>query len=83
MDKVWAIEENSAEFLMALGRTAGAELRDDGLVCWVIGNSPIDYHICVVSADLTEEEADGEVEASLRRMRAPGVGVAETGPPMR
>ena len=68
-----AIEENGAEFLMALGRAAGAEERDDGRVRWVIGNSPIDYHNCVVHADLTEEEADGEITASLERMRAHGV----------
>ena len=65
-----AIEENGAEFLMALGRAVGAEVRDDGRVRWAIGNSPIDYHNCVVHADLTEEEADGEIEASLERMRA-------------
>src|SRR5215211_914422 len=58
---------------MALGRAAGAEERDDGIVRWVIGNSPIDYHNCVVFADLTREEADGEIEASLQRMRSHGV----------
>jgi ribosomal protein S18 acetylase RimI-like enzyme len=62
VNKALAIEENGAEFLMALGRAAGAEERDDGRVRWVIGNSPIDYHNCVVCADLTREEADGEIE---------------------
>jgi len=70
VDRARAIEENGAEFLMALGRAAGAEVRDDGRVRWTIGNSPIDYHNCVVYADLTEEEANGEIEASLERMRA-------------
>ena len=84
MNKALAIEENGAEFLMALGRAAGAEERDDGRVRWVIGNSPIDYHNCVVFADLTREEADGEIEASLQRMRAHGVpGSWHVGPSMR
>ena len=84
MDKTLTIEENGAEFLMALGCAAGAEGRDDGRVRWVIGNSPIDYHNCVVFADLTREEADGEIEASLQRMRSHGVpGSWHVGPSMR
>ncbi len=84
MEKVLAIEENGADFLMALGRAAGAEERDDGRVRWVIGNSPIDYHNCVVNADLTEEEADGEIEASLELMRSHHVpGSWHVGPSMR
>jgi GNAT superfamily N-acetyltransferase len=84
VDKDLAIEENGAEFLMALGRAAGAEERDDGRVRWVIGNSPIDYHNCVVRANLTREEADGEIEASLERMQAHGVlGSWHVGPSMR
>ena len=84
MDKALAIEENGAEFLMALGRAAGAEERDDGRVRWVIGNSPIDYHNCVVHADLTQEDANGEIEAFLERTRAHGVpGSWHVGPSMR
>jgi len=84
VDNARAIEENGAGFLMALGRAAGAEVRDDGRVRWVIGSSPIDYHNCVVDADLTEEEADGEIEASLRRMRAHRVPASwHVGPSMR
>ena len=84
MDKARVVEENGAEFLMALGLAAGAEVRDDGLVRWTIGNSPIDYHNCVVFADLTEEEADGEIEASLDRMRAHAVPASwHVGPSMR
>jgi len=30
VDKALAIEENGVEFLMAFGRAAGAEVRDDG-----------------------------------------------------
>jgi ribosomal protein S18 acetylase RimI-like enzyme len=84
LDKALAIEENGAEFLMALGRAAGAEERDDGRVRWAIGNSPIDYHNCVVYAHLTQDEADGEIEGSLQRMRAHGVpGSWHLGPSMR
>ncbi|CAN5819150.1 GNAT family N-acetyltransferase [soil metagenome] len=79
-----AIEENGVEFLLALGRAAGAEERDDGRVCWAIGGSPIDYFNCVVHADLAHEEADGEIEASLERMRAHGSpGSCHVGPSMR
>src|SRR5215216_1540043 len=84
MDRALAIEENGAEFLMDLGRAAGAEERDDGRVRWVVGNSPIGYHNCVVYADLNLAEADGEIEASLKRMRAHGVpGSWHVGPSMR
>ena len=84
MDKARAIEANGAELLMALGRAAGAEERDDGRIRWTIGNSPIDYHNCVVHADLRREEADGEIEASLERMQAHGVpGSWHVGPSMR
>lgn len=84
MDKTLVIEENGAEVLMALGRAADAEERDDGRVRWVIGNSPIDYHNCVVHADLTQNEADAEIEASLQRMREHGVpGSWHVGPSMR
>jgi hypothetical protein len=37
---VRAIEQNAEEFLVALGRVAGAEERDDGRVRWVIGDIP-------------------------------------------
>src|SRR5829696_6741856 len=84
MDEARAIEENGAQFLVALGRAAGADERGDGRVRWVIGNSPIDYHNCVVHADLTREEADGEIEASLDLMRAHHVpGSWHVGPSMR
>ena len=84
MDKTLVIEENGAEFLMTLGRAAGAEERDDGRVRWAIGNSPIDYHNCVVHAALTQNEADREIEASLQRMREHEVpGSWHVGPSMR
>jgi GNAT superfamily N-acetyltransferase len=84
VDKTLVIEENGAEFLMTLGRAAGAEERDDGRVRWAIGNSPIDYHNCVVHAALTQNEADREIEASLQRMREHEVpGSWHVGPSMR
>ena len=84
MDKTLLIEENGAQFLMTLGRAAGAEERDDGRVRWAIGNSPIDYHNCVVHAALTQNEADREIEASLQRMREHEVpGSWHVGPSMR
>ena len=84
MDKTLVIEENGAQVLMALGRAAGAEERDDGRVRGVIGNSPIDYHNCVVHADLSQNEADAEIDASLQSMRDHGVpGSWHVGPSMR
>jgi hypothetical protein len=50
VDLAWAIEENAKELLVALGRAAGAEERDDRRVRWVIGDIPVDYHNCVVHA---------------------------------
>jgi GNAT superfamily N-acetyltransferase len=79
-----AIETNGAEFLLALGRAAGAEMREDGRVRWAIGNSPIDYHNCVVGADLSPEEAGVEITASIELMRTHDVpGTWHVGPSMR
>jgi predicted GNAT family acetyltransferase len=81
---VAAIEQNGAGFLLALGRAAGAEERDDGRVQWVIGNCPIDYHNAVVAADLSAEEADEVIRESLERMRRRGVpGTWHVGPSIR
>jgi len=50
----------------------------------VIGNSPIDYHNCVVRADLSPEETDDVILESLERFRARGVpGSWHVGPSMR
>ncbi len=79
-----AIEENGAEFLVALGRAAGAEERRDARVHWVIGGSPIDYHNAVVRADLAPDVADEVIASSRERMRAQGVpGTWHVGPAMR
>ncbi len=83
-DLIEAIESNGEEFLLALGRAAGAAERDDGRIRWVIGNCPIDYHNCVVRADLSREEADGVILESLERFQAHGVpGSWHVGPSMR
>jgi GNAT superfamily N-acetyltransferase len=79
-----AIEENAAEFLLALGRAAGSEERDDGTVHWSIGGSPVDYHNCVVRADLTDETADQAIIESRELLRNYGVpGTWHVGPSMR
>jgi GNAT superfamily N-acetyltransferase len=84
VDLARAIEENGEELLVALGRAAGAEERDDERVRWVIGDIPIDYHNCVVHADLAPDEADGMIQESLERFRAHGApGSWHVGPSMR
>jgi ribosomal protein S18 acetylase RimI-like enzyme len=67
------IEENAAEFLLALGRAGGGEEHNEPHIHWIIGGSPIAYHNCVVRCDLTPEQADEEIEASIARFRAHGV----------
>jgi hypothetical protein len=60
---VHAIEDNTADLLMEMGRIGGGEQRDDHAVRWTIGGSPLDYHNCVVRARLAATEVDetGEV----------------------
>jgi hypothetical protein len=81
---VEAIEANTAETLMEMGLVGGGEQREDGGVRWSIGGSPIDYHNCVVAADLDAGRADAAIAQSLERMRAHGVpGSWHVGPSMR
>ncbi|MDQ5854439.1 MAG: N-acetyltransferase, partial [Chloroflexota bacterium] len=81
---VKAIEENAVEFLLALGRAGGAEERNEPQIQWVIGGSPIDYHNCVVRADLRPETADDAIRESVERFQAHGVpGTWHVGPSMR
>ena len=50
----------------------------------MIGDIPIDYHNCVVHADLSPEEADAVILESLERFRAHGApGSWHVGPSMR
>jgi len=79
-----AIEENGAEFLLALGRAGGGEERAEPHIQWVIGGSPIDYHNAVVRANLTPKQADALIAESITRLRAHGVpGTWHVGPSMR
>lgn len=69
-----AIEENGAEFLLAMGRAGGGEERNDQLR-WIIGGSPIDYHNAVVAARLEPAGAGAAIAASIacmRRHKVPG-----------
>jgi hypothetical protein len=79
-----AVEDNEAEFLLALGRAGGGRERDDAEVTWVIGGSPIGYHNCVVRADLEPERSDAAITESQNLMRTSGVaGSWHVGPSMR
>jgi GNAT superfamily N-acetyltransferase len=81
---VAAIEENAAEFLLALGRAGGGEERADASIHWTIGGSPLDYHNAVVRADLAAHEADAAIAACIARLRAHSVpGSWHVGPSMR
>lgn len=78
------IEANDAEFLMALGRAGGGEVRDDARLRWVIGGSPVDHHNCVVHAELQPEEVDGVIDEVVERFRTYGVpGTWHVGPSSR
>ncbi|HEX2082193.1 MAG TPA: hypothetical protein VHF86_01760, partial [Xanthomonadaceae bacterium] len=81
---VRAIEDNGAEFLLAMGRAAGAEEIAEPRLHWTIGGSPLAYHNSVVRADLPPVEADAAIAASVERFRAHGVpGSWHVGPSMR
>src|SRR4051794_23965345 len=81
---VQAIEANTSAFLVELGRAGGGEERDDATIHWVIGGSPIDYHNCVVRADLAPDTADEAIKASIACFQAHGVpGTWHVGPGMR
>ncbi len=79
-----AVEDNKAEFLLVLGRAGGGEERDDELVHWNIGGSPVGYHNCVVRASLPTEQVGEVIVASRELMRTFGVpGSWHVGPSMR
>lgn len=83
-ERARAIEENEAEFLLALGRAGGGEERRDEHIHWIIGGSPIAYHNCVVRADLAPDQADAAIVASRELLRDKGVpGSWHVGPSMR
>jgi hypothetical protein len=66
---IHAIEANTNDFLLALGRAAGSEERNDADIQWIIGRSPIDYHNAVVRANLSPDRADVAIAASIERFR--------------
>jgi GNAT superfamily N-acetyltransferase len=79
-----AVEENEAEFLLAMGRAGGGEERHDAEITWNIGGSPIGYHNCVVRADLSPERVEAAIDASQELMGAKRVpGSWHVGPSMR
>lgn len=79
-----AIEENTAEFLLAMGRAAGSDERNDPSIQWTIGGSPIAYHNCVVRANLTAEIADQAILDTLKCLHDHHVpGTWHVGPSMR
>jgi hypothetical protein len=81
---IHAIEENTAAFLLALGRTGGGEERDNSEITWTIGGSPLSYHNAVVHANLTPQTADTAILASHECMAAHKVhGSWHIGPSMR
>ena len=79
-----AIETNVAEALLALGRAGQGEERREPTMHWTIGGSPLDYHNCVVRADLSPESADHSILASVAAFQRYGVpGSWHVGPAMR
>jgi GNAT superfamily N-acetyltransferase len=81
---IHAIEENTAAFLLTLGRAGGGEERADSEITWTIGGSPLSYHNAVVRANLTPQTADAAILASRERMSTHDVpGSWHIGPFMR
>jgi hypothetical protein len=79
-----ALLANRAEWLLALGRAAGAQERDDGKVRWAIGGAPIAYHNAVVTAQMAPGEVEELIRASLETMWEEGVaGAWHVGPDMQ
>lgn len=64
------IEENVAEFLLAMGRAGGGEEHRTPQIQWTIGGSPVSYHNAVVRADLSSHQADAAIQAFIGRLRA-------------
>jgi GNAT superfamily N-acetyltransferase len=78
------IEANDAAFLLGLGRAGGGEERHDRHLHWIIGGSPVDYHNCVLHADLAPEQVEGAIEEAIEAFRAHGVpGTWHVGPSSR
>ena len=79
-----AIEANTTEFLLTLGRVGGGEERDDPAIQWIIGGAPVAYHNGVVRADLPSDRVDEPILASIERFQTCHVpGSWHVGPSMR
>jgi GNAT superfamily N-acetyltransferase len=65
-----AIENNVAEFLLAMGRAGGGEERRTEKIAWSIGGSPLDYHNAVVHANLSAQETDAAIREVAERFKA-------------
>jgi hypothetical protein len=65
-----AIENNTAEFLLAMGKAGGGEEKHSADITWTIGGSPIDYHNAVVHANLSLENADVAIREVVERLNA-------------
>src|SRR5688500_19873927 len=77
---IHAIQENGAEFLLAMGRASGAEEHHTPAIHWVIGGSPVDYHNCVVRANLAADAVDDAIVESIQRFgRLVGRGTGTAG----
>lgn len=81
---VRAIEDNAAALLLEMGRLGGGSQRDDPDLAWSIGGSPLDYHNCVVRADLGAAAADEVIVQSREMLSEYAVpGTWHVGPSMR
>ncbi len=81
---VRAIERNTAEFLLAMGKAGGGEERRSQEISWTIGGSPIDYHNAVVHAHLSAEGADRAIREVIEKFTLHNVpGSWHLGPSMR
>ncbi|HEY3992933.1 MAG TPA: hypothetical protein VGM01_08655 [Ktedonobacteraceae bacterium] len=79
-----AIEANTREFLLVLGRLGGGEEQNEPELQWIIGGAPISYHNCVVRANFTPDLVDEAILDSAQRFRAHNVpGSWHVGPSMR
>jgi GNAT superfamily N-acetyltransferase len=70
---IQAIENNIAEFLLAMGKVGDGEEKHSADITWTIGGSPIDYHNAVVHANLSPENADAAIGEVVERLTAHNV----------
>jgi GNAT superfamily N-acetyltransferase len=70
---VKAIEQNTADFLLALGRSGGGEEYCATELHWIIGGSPLAYHNCVISSNVSPEKVDSDIAAVIGQFRLKNV----------